>query len=72
MLNDQKILEALKQMPPPLKAELLHYLDFLMSKYAQTSALPERKTPQFGSAKGYYKTSADFDTPLEDFQEYMF
>lgn len=69
MLNDQKILEELKKMPPPLKAELLHYMDFLMSKYAQTSA--ERKRPQFGSAKGYYATSTDFDDPLEDFQEYM-
>lgn len=71
MLNDQKILEALKKMPPPLKAELLHYMDFLMSKYAQASAPPDRKTPQFGSAKGYYTTSEDFDAPLEDFQEYM-
>jgi len=71
MLNDQKILEELKKMPQPLKAELLHYMDFLMSKYAQTPAPPERKRPQFGSAKGYYKTNADFDAPLEDFQEYM-
>jgi len=70
MLNDQKILKELKKMPLLLKVELLHYMDFLMSKYAQMSAPPERKTPQFGSAKGYYKTSADFDAPLEDFQEY--
>ncbi len=69
MLNDQKILEELKKMPPPLKAELLHYMDFLISKYAQAPA--DRKRPQFGSAKGYYATSADFDAPLEDFQEYM-
>lgn len=70
MLNDQKILEELKKMPPPLKAELLHYMDFLMNKYAQLPASIERNRPQFGSAKGYYKTSADFDEPLEDFQEY--
>jgi hypothetical protein len=69
MFNDQQILEKLKKMPSPLKAELLHYMDYLMIKHAQAPA--ERKRPQFGSAKGYYKTSADFDAPLEDFQEYM-
>jgi len=27
--------------------------------------------PQFGSAKGFYVMSDDFDEPLEDFKEYM-
>ncbi|MBT9544407.1 MAG: DUF2281 domain-containing protein [Candidatus Sericytochromatia bacterium] len=69
MLNDQKILEELTKMPPPLKAELLHYMDYLMGKYARTPPPPKR--PQFGSAKGFYKTTEDFDAPLEDFAEYM-
>ena len=28
----------------------------------------ESKTPKFGSAKGKYKMSDDFDEPLEDFK----
>lgn len=69
MLNDQKILEKLKNLPQPLKAELLHYMDTLINKHvAETET---RKQPQFGSARGFYKTSEDFDAPLADFQEYM-
>jgi prevent-host-death family protein len=33
-------------------------------------AKPLRK-PQFGSAKGLFTISEDFDEPLEDFKEYM-
>ena len=31
----------------------------------------EPRTPIFGSAKGKYQMSDDFDEPLEDFKEYM-
>ncbi len=31
----------------------------------------EPKTPKFGSAKGKYKMSDDFDEPLDDFKDYM-
>lgn len=30
-----------------------------------------KPVPKFGSAKGQVEMSADFDEPLEDFQEYM-
>lgn len=29
-----------------------------------------KRRPQFGSAKGLVRIAADFDEPLEDFQEY--
>ncbi len=70
MINDQKILEDLKKMPAPLKAELLHYMEYLLNHHAHTKQ--HNKKPQFGSAKGFYKTRDDFDAPLEDFQDYMF
>ncbi len=31
----------------------------------------ESKTPKFGSAKGKYKMSDDFDELLDDFKDYM-
>jgi hypothetical protein len=30
-----------------------------------------QKTPVFGCAKGKFKVTDDFDTPLDDFMEYM-
>ncbi len=30
----------------------------------------EKPRPQFGSAKGLFTIAEDFDTPLEDFDEY--
>jgi Protein of unknown function (DUF2281) len=31
----------------------------------------EPRKPVFGSAKGKYKMSEDFDAPLDDFKDYM-
>lgn len=69
MLNDQKILEQLKQMPAPLKTEVLHYMEYLMQKHLHAASTT--KQPQFGSAQGFYQTRDDFDAPLDDFQDYM-
>ena len=30
-----------------------------------------QKTPVFGCAKGQFRTTDDFDAPLDDFMEYM-
>jgi len=32
---------------------------------------PQKKRPQFGSARGMFTLSPDFNDPLEDFEEYM-
>ena len=34
-------------------------------------AIEKAKTSKFGSAKGRFKMSPDFDAPLEDLKEYM-
>ena len=51
-----------------LKSDLLQYLEFLLTKQSNES---KRRVPIFGSAKGTFKMSADFDEPLDDFKEYM-
>lgn len=70
MLNDRQILEQLKSMPAPIKAEVLHDMEYWLSKHKQQSSPPKR--PQFGYAQGDYLTTDDFDEPLEDFQAYRF
>jgi len=41
---------------------------FLLEKSAKSK---KKVIPQFGSAKGKIKMSADFDEPLDDFKDYM-
>ena len=48
------------------KVELDNFIDFLLSKQQA-----KEKKPKFGSAKGRFKMSEDFDAPLDDLMEYM-
>ncbi len=51
-----------------LRNDLLLYIEFLLTKQKEKST---KRIPVFGSAKGTFKMSADFDEPLDDFKEYM-
>ena len=57
----------LESLPPNLKKEVSDFVDFLLSK-SKTST---KKPAKFGSAKNKIKMSADFNEPLEDFEDYM-
>lgn len=73
-----EILKAIDQLPENLQQEVLHFAQFLMSKYA-TSAVKEGaiespvKKRDAGALKGIFVLPLpdDFDEPLEDFKEYM-
>jgi len=80
-MTEQLILQQLFLMPETLKQEVLHYIFYLTSNYNKsmqhqvvsqqnTNTTKERK-PVFGSAKGKFVLSPDFDEPLDDFKEYM-
>jgi hypothetical protein len=69
-MNEEKaILAQIQQLPEQLKQEVLHYVEFLQTKYAAKNQ--KNKKRKAGSAKGKYKLAPDFDAPLEDFKEYM-
>lgn len=68
-MKEHQLLEKLHQMPEALQNELLHYAEFLLNKYQQEKK--GKKKPVFGSMKGTFKMSEDFDEPLEDFKDYM-
>jgi hypothetical protein len=57
----------LDALPQNLKQEVADFIDFLLQKSGKVS----KPVPQFGSAKGKIKMSPDFDTPLDDFKDYM-
>jgi hypothetical protein len=71
MSNDQTanmIYQKIHQLPQQVQDELLDYIEFLLQKY-QTEK-PQK--PFFGCMKGaVIWMSDDFNTPLEDFKEYM-
>ena len=49
-----------------LKHDLSLYIDFLLTKQYEKST-EKKRVPVFGSAKGAFKISADFNEPLDDF-----
>jgi hypothetical protein len=67
--SDQLIVFQLQQLPDSLKKEVLDFIGMLFSKHNLKPA--HKNKPKFGSAKGKYKMSSDFDAPLEIFKDYM-
>jgi len=67
------ILQKYGELPKEMQVQVIDYIDFLLFKYNINK--PKKTTEQistFGSAKGLISISDDFfDTPLEDFKEYM-
>lgn len=68
-MTEQQIINQLNLMPENLKKEVLDFIGYLLNKYSSEKS--EKKVPRFGSAKGKYSLSNDFDAPLDDFKEYM-
>lgn len=62
-------------MPEQLQKEVLDFIDFLFKKNSSEKKYViksnKKMFPKFGSSKGLYKMSPDFDEPLDDFKEYM-
>jgi hypothetical protein len=68
-----KLIETLDKLPPNLQAEILHYAEYLATKYSEPSladASPQ-KYRQAGTMKGMFTMAEDFDAPLEDLKDYM-
>lgn len=68
-MNEILIYSKLSSLPKKLQREVLDFMDFLMYKAGKRQ--PTEKQPKFGSAKGRFKMSPDFDEPLDDFDQYM-
>lgn len=51
-----------------LKKEVVDFIEFLLKKKKSAA---QKKSPKFGSGKGFFKMAEDFDEPLKDFEEYM-
>ena len=68
-MSDLLLYSKIETLPEDMKAEVLDFIDFLISKTKHGD--DNKPKPKFGSGKGMFKMSPDFDDPLEDFKEYM-
>ena len=67
-IYDINIYNKILSLQKDLKAEVLHFAEFLKLKTTPAKAITER---EFGCAKNAFIIKSDFDEPLEDFKEYI-
>ena len=75
-MDNTVIFSKLDLLPENMKAEVLDFIDFLLSKSNRNNLAvkndhPQKSDREPGSAKGMFTMMPDFDEPLEDFKEYM-
>ena len=71
-MTDEQLIPTIKLLPEALKKEVLHYVEFITSRYSNLkNETPKKPYRTAGSAMGKYTLAADFDAPLEDFKDYM-
>lgn len=68
-MTEQAILKKIHNLPDNLKGEVMDFIEFLTQKYR--SAKKGKVIPQYGSLKGTFTMSDNFDEPLEEFKDYM-
>lgn len=69
-MSNTILFEKINKLPDHLKVEVLDFVEFLEHKKASEKKNPPKQRV-FGSAKGKYVMSADFDEPLDEFKDYM-
>ncbi len=62
------LISKISTLPNSLKQELMDYVESLLKKHQATKS---KKHPKAGCMKGTFEMSADFNAPLDDFNEYM-
>ena len=67
-MENAQLYSLISSLPEALKAEVSDFVLFLKQKAKKEQKAKDRT---FGSAKGFFQLSPDFDEPLEDFKEYM-
>ena len=65
-----QLYQKYQTLPPIYQVQVADFIDFLATRKVDLNSV-ERKTPVFGSAKGQFQISPDFDAPLDDFADYQ-
>jgi hypothetical protein len=67
-MNNIQLYNQISSLPADLKKEVSDFVEFLLQKSKKNDPPKERT---FGYAKDFFKMSADFDAPLDDFKDYQ-
>ncbi len=67
-MSEQIFLQQFAQMPENLRQEVVDFTEYLMMKYKVAEKTP-KKVAKFGSAKGKYILSPDFDEPTDNLKK---
>lgn len=68
-MNQQLLINQFNQLPEKAQEEVLLFLESITKKYQKEVTQPKKRTG-FGSLPGIQMVD-DFDTPFEDFKDYM-
>ena len=70
-MSSSQLIETINKLPPDLQIEILHYAEYLATKYAKnlSSETPPKQYRQAGTMKGMFTMAEDFDAPLEDLSQ---
>lgn len=68
MIQNNQLFEDINSLPPEEQAEVIDLVKRLKAKKKSQNT---KSRNSYGSLKGTFKMSDDFDEPLEDFAEYM-
>ncbi len=72
VMENVTIYTKFNALPDNLKRQAIDYIDFLCEKKRKNKKDNKPKKSKFGSCKGMFEMSPDFDEPLEDFKDYMY
>lgn len=65
------IISKIESLPDYYQQEVLDFSEFLLFKVKQKACFENHSRGGFGSRKGDYIMSENFDDPIEDFKEYI-
>lgn len=64
-----QLIEKIKKLPVTYQKEVENFVDSIFETKINISQIEKKRT--LGLLKGKMKMSDDFDSPLEDFKDYM-
>lgn len=67
-MDNVGLYNKINSLPENLKKEVQDFVDVLQAKAREN---PQKKPRPFGSLKGKIRMTEDFDSPLDEFKNYM-
>ena len=68
-MTNTSLYTKISSLPLPIQNEIVDYMEFLIQKHKNKNA---KIHPKAGCMQGIFKMNADFNEPLEDFDQTFF